>query len=78
VEEEICLIGLLIPMDWHSNGRVKSVALATDDEREIYIRNPRHLHILPHLRQRVELWGKFNDPQNPAVFQVRRLRLPRQ
>ena len=77
MEEEICLRGLLIPMDWHGNGRVKTVALATDDEREIFIRNPRHLHVIHHLRQRVELWGTFEDPQNPTVFMIKRLQRQR-
>jgi hypothetical protein len=53
------------------------VALATDDEREIFIRNPRHLHVIHHLRQRVELWGTFEDPQNPTVFMIKRLQRQR-
>ncbi len=74
MKEVICLKGLLIPMDWHRNGRVKTVVLATYDENEIFIHNPTQNHIIAHLRQRVELWGTFDDSQHPTVFQVNRLR----
>jgi hypothetical protein len=74
MQHEICLRGLLIPKDWHGNGRVKIVALATDDEREITLRNPPRKNIIHHLRHQVELWGAFDDPQDPTVFQISRLR----
>lgn len=77
MEKEICLQGLLIPMDWHGNGRVKRVALATDDEREIHIRNPLDHRILHHLRQRVELWGRYADVPEQSVFEVNRLQYRR-
>ncbi|MDJ0857328.1 MAG: hypothetical protein QNI88_19125 [Desulfobacterales bacterium] len=73
MEEEICLQGLLIPMDWHGNGRVKTVALATDDEREIFIRNPLDQRIMSHLRERVELWGRYADVPDQSIFEVNRL-----
>lgn len=72
--QEVCLKGLLIPKDWHHNGRVKAVALATDDEKEIFIRIPPRKQITHYLRHQVELWGAFDDPQDPTVFHVRRLR----
>ncbi|MGD9249841.1 MAG: hypothetical protein PVG19_01385 [Desulfobacterales bacterium] len=75
--EEVRLNGLLIPNDWHANGRVKSLTLATDDEKEITLSGlPSRLMKL-HLRQRVDVWGTFADSQNPAVFKVRRLRRSR-
>ncbi len=77
MEEEICLQGLLIPMDWHGNGRVKTVALATDDEREIFIRNPLDEWITRHLRQRVALWGRYADVPDRSVFEVNRLQCHR-
>ena len=79
MEKEICLQGLLIPMDWHRNGRIKTVALATDDEREIVIRNPLDQWIMSHLRQRVALWGHYVDLPDQSVFVVnrRRFRRPR-
>jgi len=73
MDREIYLTGLLIPVDWHGNGRVKAVALATDDEREISIGGPLQAHIVHHLRQQVELWGTYDDPIQPTVFQVNRL-----
>ncbi len=73
MEEEICLQGLLIPMDWQGNGRVKTVALATDDEREIFIRNPLDQRIMSHLRERVELWGRYADVPDQSIFEVNRL-----
>jgi hypothetical protein len=69
---EIYLTGLLIPVDWHGNGSVKAVALATDDEKEISIGGPLQEHIVHHLRQQVELWGSYDDPIQPSVFQVNR------
>jgi hypothetical protein len=74
---EICLEGLLIPKDWYHNGRVKSVVLATDDEKEIHIRNPLQQHIIHHLRQRVALWGTFEDADDQTAFQVNRLQFGR-
>jgi hypothetical protein len=73
--QEIHLRGLLIPKDWYSNGKIKTLALATDDEKEISIGNPAHHHIMRHLRQRVELWGTFEDPLHHRVFQVNRLKI---
>jgi len=72
--EEIHLQGLLIPRDWHSNGRVKSLVLATDDEQEIIISTPLKGEMIQHLRQRVEIWGTFEDPILRSVFNVRRLK----
>jgi hypothetical protein len=72
--EETYLEGLLIPKDWHSNGRVKSLALATDDEQEIAIGKPLHRGMIKHMRQRVEIWGVFEDPVLRTVFNVRRLK----
>ena len=72
MSREIYLTGLLIPVDWYGNGRVKAVALATDDEQEISIGGPLQDHILHHLRQQVELWGTYEDPIQQAVFQVNR------
>ena len=72
--EEIHLQGLLIPRDWHSNGRVKAFALATDDEQEIVINTPLPSDMIRHIRQRVEIWGTFEDPVLRTVFNVRRLK----
>ena len=69
---EIYLTGLLIPVDWYGNGSVKAVALATDDEQEIFIGGPLQEHIVHHLRQQVELWGTYDDPVHQTVFQVNR------
>jgi hypothetical protein len=70
--QEIYLTGLLIPVDWYGNGNVKTVALATDDEKEISIGGPLQNNIMRHLRKQVALWGSFEDPTNQTVFQVRR------
>ena len=72
MNEEIYLTGLLIPVAWYGNGNVKTVALATDDEKEISISGPLQKNIMRHLRQQVALWGTFEDPINCAVFQVKR------
>ena len=72
MSQEIHLTGLIIPIDWYGNGRVKAVALATNDEKEISIGGPLRDHIIPHLRQQVDLWGTFEDPLHRTVFQVNR------
>jgi hypothetical protein len=72
MSREIYLTGLLIPVDWHVNGSVKAVALATDDEKEISIGGPLQEYIIHHLRQQVELWGTYEDPIHQTVFQVNR------
>ena len=74
MDEEIHLQGLLIPKDWHSNGCVKALALATDDEKEVMISTPLQGDMIRHLRQRVEIWGAFDDPVLRTVFYVRRLK----
>jgi hypothetical protein len=75
--QEVCLKGLLIPKDWYHNGRVKSVVLATDDEQEICIRNPLPKQLIHHLRERVALWGTFEEADNQTAFQVNRLQFGR-
>lgn len=70
MDQEIYLTGLLIPVDWYSNGSVKAVALATDDESEISIGGPLRSHMARYLRQQVEIWGSFEDPLHQNVFQV--------
>lgn len=70
---EIHLRGLLIPVDWHANGRVKTVALATSDEQEIAIGGPLLGHILCHLRQRVDVWGMYDDPVLRNSFCISRI-----
>lgn len=72
--QEVCLRGLIIPKEWHRNGRVKSLALATNDEKEISISNPMQIRIIRHLRQQVEVWGIFEDPACQTIFQVTRLK----
>ena len=61
--EEIHLQGLLIPRDWHSNGRVKSLVLATDDEQEIIISTPLKGEMIQHLRQRRGVGQPSKHPQ---------------
>lgn len=72
MNQEIYLTGLLIPIDWFGNGQVKAIALATDDEKEVSIAGPLQDHFLLHLRQKVELWGTYEDPVHQTVFLVNR------
>lgn len=74
MDQEIHLTGLLIPVDWHGNGRVKAVALATADEQEIAVGGPLLQHILNHLRERVDIWGTYDDPVHGKRFRICRIR----
>lgn len=70
MDQEIHFTGLLIPVAWHGNGRVKAVALATADEQEIAVGGPLLHRILGHLREQVDIWGTFDDPVGRKGFRV--------
>jgi hypothetical protein len=72
---DIQLRGLIIPIDWYRDGKIKTIALATPDEKFVVIRpGGIQFDLSRLLRQEVELTGDFDPPPNQTTFCVKELR----
>jgi hypothetical protein len=72
---DIQLRGLIIPIDWYRDGRIKTIALATPDEQYVVIRPEGIKFDLSRLlRQEVELTGYYDPLPNQATFCVKDLK----
>jgi hypothetical protein len=72
---DIQLRGLIIPIDWYRDGKIKTIALATHDEQYVVIRPGGIKFDLSRLlRQEVELTGYYDSPPNETTFCVKDLK----
>jgi len=73
---EACIRGILIPVAWHRDGNVKTLAVATYDECEIILAANRQARELrAFVRHRLEAWGRLEQRSGKPRFTVTRYRL---
>jgi hypothetical protein len=73
---EACIRGILIPVAWHRDGNVKTLAVATYDESEIILAaNRLERELRAFLRHRLEAWGRLEQKSGKTRFTVTRYRL---
>lgn len=72
---DIQLRGLIIPIDWYRDGKIKTIALATADEKFVVIRpGGVEFDLSRLLRQEVVLTGDYDPSPNQTTFCVKKLR----
>ena len=76
IEKKDIVDGVLIPSEWDSSYRVKSIAIACNGEREVAITNLKeHPGLYELLRKRVKVVGKVRRHDQKETMDVESFRL---
>lgn len=73
---EACIQGIIIPVAWHRDGNVKTLAVATYDEGEVILAaNRQERELRAFLRHRLEAWGRLDREAGKPRLTISRYRL---
>ena len=67
----VCLRGIVIPAAWDQNGKIISVAIATDDENEYLVETQQTVaKLMSLLRREVEVTGKIIRTEKNNIIRI--------
>ncbi|MGD8209273.1 MAG: hypothetical protein PVH37_17565 [Desulfobacterales bacterium] len=67
----VCLRGIVVPAAWDQNGKIISVAIATDDENEYLVETQQTAaRLMSLLRQEVEVTGTIIQTKKNDIIRI--------
>ena len=64
-------MGLVIPVEWDDNGKIKAIAIATyDEERVIIVPNTKAKELMLFLRKAVQVNGVLRQKGNTREIEI--------
>jgi hypothetical protein len=68
----VCIKGIVIPAAWDQNGKITSLAIATNDEQEYLIETRRMVaKMISLLRQEVVVTGTISQTHKNKIIKVK-------
>jgi hypothetical protein len=67
----VILKGIVVPVDWDEAGNILSLAIATNTEEELRIRNDTNgKKLFNHLREQVEVLAEISDVAGEKILHI--------